>query len=532
MLPQNQVLPHTLLAAASERPQTLAMVDVDGRRVTNEELAGIMHRWAASFASRGVAAGHTVLTMMPNCFEAYYAWLGLAWLRAIEVPTNTMYRGSMLAYVLNNSEAEVAVISARYLDRLPAVVPQLEHLKTVIVPDATGDLPDLPFDVVTRESFLTPSPSTAPGAGPDYFDISAMIYTSGTTGPSKGVLVPWAELYEFVTLQPPGSLDPGRGYYSTYPSFHISGKVGLYFSAVRGGVLVLRETFSLSEFLHDIRANDCQATGLLGPLAAMLMRSAPRPDDADTPLESVFMGPIIPEIDEFRRRFGVQVGTGFGMTEVGVPIASDGFNLANIRSCGRRRSGPPGYQVRVVDEHDEPVPPGTVGELVARSEEPWVLNAGYWRMPDKTSEAWRNGWFHTGDAFMEDEDGNFYFVDRVKDAIRRRGENISSFEVEAGVNSHPAVQESAVIAVPSELGEDDVKAVIVLRPDETLEPGELIEWLIPRMPRFMIPRYVELVDALPKTDATFRTQKMKLRENPVSEHTWDRDAAGVVLPPA
>ena len=218
------------------------------------------------------------------------------------------------------------------------------------------------------------------------------------------------------------------------------------------------------------------------------------------------------------------------MTEVGVPLITDGFTLANGRSCGRIRTGSPGYEVRIVNEHDEPLPIGTVGEFIVRAAEPWVINAGYWKMPEKTAEAWRNGWFHTGDAFREDEDGNFYFVDRIKDAIRRRGENISSFEVEAEVNSHPAVQESAVIGVPSELGEEDVKAIVVLRPSQSLEPRELIEFLIPRMPRFMIPRYIEIVEALPKTDVTFRTQKVKLREDALNEQTWDREKAGITLP--
>ncbi|HZQ85128.1 MAG TPA: hypothetical protein VFA83_09840, partial [Acidimicrobiales bacterium] len=161
-----------------------------------------------------------------------------------------------------------------------------------------------------------------------------------------------------------------------------------------------------------------------------------------------------------------------------------------------------------------------------RADDPWVINAGYWNLPEKTAEAWRNGWFHTGDGFREDEDSNFYFVDRLKDAIRRRGENISSFEVEAGVNAHPAVQECAVIGVPSELGEDDVKAVIVRMPGSTVTPEEIVEFLEPRMPRFMIPRYIEFVDALPKTDATFRTQKVKLRENAVNSMTWDRERSG------
>jgi crotonobetaine/carnitine-CoA ligase len=194
------------------------------------------------------------------------------------------------------------------------------------------------------------------------------------------------------------------------------------------------------------------------------------------------------------------------------------------------KTGWPRYEAKIVDEHDLEVPTGTVGELVVRSADPWVLTRGYHGMPDVTAAAWRNGWFHTGDGFMVDEDGWFYFVDRIKDAIRRRGENISSFEVEAHVNEHPAVQESAAVGVPSELGEDEIKVAVVVRAGETLDPAALVEFLAPRMPRFMIPRYVEIVDALPKTDATMRTRKVELRERRVSPSTWDRERAGVRLP--
>jgi crotonobetaine/carnitine-CoA ligase len=184
----------------------------------------------------------------------------------------------------------------------------------------------------------------------------------------------------------------------------------------------------------------------------------------------------------------------------------------------------------VVDEHDEPVAPGQVGELIVRCSEPWCMNIGYWKMPEATAAAWRNGWYHTGDAFTVDDDGWMYFVDRIKDAIRRRGENISSFEVEAHVNQHPAVQESAAIGVPSELGEDDVKIHVVVRAGADLTPEVLIDFLIPRMPRFMVPRYVEVVESLPKTEATFRTQKVKLREAALTDATWDRERAGIALP--
>jgi crotonobetaine/carnitine-CoA ligase len=190
------------------------------------------------------------------------------------------------------------------------------------------------------------------------------------------------------------------------------------------------------------------------------------------------------------------------------------------------RTGWAGYEVRVVDAHDEPLGPGEPGELIVRTRQPWVINAGYYDKPDATANAWRNGWFHTGDEFMYDADGNFYFVDRIKDAIRRRGENISSFEVEALVNQHPDIVESAAIAVSSDYTEDEVKICIVLREDAFLTPEMLVDFLMPRMPKFMLPRYVEFVDALPKTEGTLRVRKFQLRDDPLNDRTWDREATG------
>ena len=217
--------------------------------------------------------------------------------------------------------------------------------------------------------------------------------------------------------------------------------------------------------------------------------------------------------------FAVRVSTAFNMTEISVPLHSEGWTLANLESCGKVR---PGYEVRVVDHDDEDVGPGRVGELLVRSHEPWTLMAGYLDMPEATTAAWRNLWLHTGDAFRYDEDSNSYFLDRIKDTIRRRGENISSSEVEVVVNGQPGVPESAAIAVPSEWGEDEIKIVVVPRPGETLEPADLIDFLSPRLPRFMVPRYVDVVESLPETP-TEKVRKVELRAQGITPDTWDRD---------
>ena len=221
-------------------------------------------------------------------------------------------------------------------------------------------------------------------------------------------------------------------------------------------------------------------------------------------------------------RFGVSVYSIYNMTELCCPVMTT-VPMTVPGSCGRVR---PGCEIRIVDENDCEVPAGAVGQFVVRSDTPWAMNHGYHKEPEATARAWRNGWFHTGDAGRADADGNLYFIDRLKDTIRRRGENISSLEVEIEVAAHPAVREAAVVPVPSELGEDEVMAVVSLRPGRRLDPAELLVFLQPRLAHFMIPRYVRIGDALPKTP-TEKVEKHRLRADGITAESWDREAAGI-----
>jgi crotonobetaine/carnitine-CoA ligase len=236
------------------------------------------------------------------------------------------------------------------------------------------------------------------------------------------------------------------------------------------------------------------------------------------------MVPLTDEAPGFAERFGVEVWTIFNMTEIATPIIS-GPEPGRPGFCGKPRAG---FELRLVDDGDLEVATGAVGELILRSDTPWALNHGYYRDPEATARAWRNGWFHTGDSFRRDEDGNYWFVDRTKDAIRRRGENISSFEVEVVVNQHPDVQECAAIPVPSEWGEDEVMVVVAPKPGRGSDPAELLAFLRPRVAHFMLPRYVRITDALPKTP-TAKVQKAELRRDGITPDAWDREAAGIVI---
>jgi crotonobetaine/carnitine-CoA ligase len=506
------VLPTLIAAGAREHPDRVYLHEVGAPARTYADVHGAALKWATALADAGVKHSHHVLVMLPACALSVEAWMGIGWLGAVEVPVNIAYRGKMLEYIVQDSAAAVLIVHARYLDRfktLPA---------TVVVVGG-----DPPAGAAAVDDFLAVEPRE-PDHEPRARDIASILYTSGTTGLSKGVLVPWAQIHATTTGSiPVADLTPADVYYSPFPLFHISGKFPLFLMALLGSQVVIREAFDTKVFWEEVAEYGCTTTLLLGAMANFIHRQPPRADDAATPLANVVMVPQIDDLEAFKERFGVRVCTTFNMTEVSAPISSGGWAPANTRTCGRVR---PGYHCRIADEDDQELPPDTVGELLVRTDEPWQLMAGYWGKPEATAAAWRNQWLHTGDGFTRDADGNFYFVDRLKDAIRRRGENISSVEVEADVNQHPAVLESAAVAVASVWGEDEVKVVVVLKPGAELAPDALLEFLIPRMPHFMVPRYVEFVDALPKT-ATQKVRKEQLRATGVTASTWDRSAAGI-----
>ncbi|MGH6720044.1 MAG: AMP-binding protein [Alphaproteobacteria bacterium] len=483
------------------------------------------NRIAHGIEALGIAAGEPVLIMLPNVPAFIVLWCALAKLGAIEVPVNTAYRGAILAHVLNDSGATTMIVDAQYLDRLAEVADRLGALERVIVHGGDAALPAALAGRATRLPYaaLNSGDDTAPAPPPRHTDLVAVMYTSGTTGPSKGVMVSHSHAYHYASA---GTelldLGPDDVYYAPLPLFHIAGQwATVYAAMIAGAAAVVTGRFSVDGFWDDVRRTGATATFLLGAMANFLHRQPARADDATTPLRKALVVPLFPEIDDFRRRFGVAVTTTYGSTEVNVPVRL-GFDETDWRTCGFVKDDI--YEVRIVDDDDSEVPIGVPGELVVRSKEPWVLMAGYWRHPEWTATAWRNLWLHSGDIMKRDAAGRLYFVDRAKDAIRRRGENISSIEVETEINAHPDVLESAVIPVESDYSEQDVMAVVVPRPGRGLDPAALIDFLAPRMAAFMLPRYVEVVDALPKTP-TGKIQKYPLRERGVTPATWDHDKA-------
>lgn len=520
MIPTSHVLPNLVVQRATEQPSRVFVEDVRGGTATYAELEASSRTWADVLASVGVAAGDTVATMMPTGIESVAIFVGVGRLGAIEVPIHLAYKGMMLEHVLADSAASVLVVHPDQLAEIVKVLERAPNIVTVVVLGEPAVPSGIPAGVaVIAASALAAAAESATLAEPTGRDIAAILYTSGTTGPSKGVMVTWAQIHATAEgAFPTDVLDENDVIYAPFPQFHMVGKWKLYLALILNARLVIREQFDTKCFWEEIDRFRCTTTTLLGAMANFLLRQPPTAQDAETPLKYVLMVPNLADADQFASRFGLHLRTVWGMTEVSVPIATDGFGYANPRTCGRVR---PGYQVRIVDEHDEEVPDGEVGELVVRADEPWRMMAGYWGRPEATVECWRNLWLHSGDAFTRDSDGNYYFVDRKKDAIRRRGENISSQEVEAAVNSFPPVLESAVVAVASEWGEDEVLAAVVPKAGQQIVPHELVAFLTDRLPAFMLPRYIDVTETLPRTP-TEKIKKIDVRARGLTATTWDR----------
>ena len=520
---RRRTVPAVLGEAAAEHPDRPALRD-PGNSYTYSEayqeactIAGGWHRIGAGYQE-------PVLLMLDNHLDYVLTWLGLSFAGAVEVPVNTAYKGAILTYIVNHSGAKLLVVEDRYCERIAAVAGQLTALETVVVRGGRGEaLSGGRFRVVPfgqlRESSPAPPARVAP------WDLVAIMYTSGTTGPSKGVRVPHAHAYGYCTPAFWHAASAEDVALVTLPLFHIGGQwAGVYNALIGGGSAVVLDGFHVKTFWDDVRRYGCTFTLMLGAVAGFLYREPPAGRDADNPMRRALMVPVIPEVADFSRRFGVTVGTAYGLTEGSSPIFTP-FGEAEPKVCGRARDD---FDVQIVDGNDIDVPPGQVGELVLRPRDPWSVMDGYHGMPEETLTAWRNLRLHTGDAFCQDEKGRFCFVDRLKDAIRRRGENVSSFEVESQINEHPAVLESAVVGVASEHTEEEIKAVVARKPDDSLTAEELIAFLADRLPYFMVPRYVEFVPELPKTP-TQKIKKQQLREAGITGGTWDREAAGITV---
>ena len=496
------------------------------RQISYEEIRRFSNRCANGFQKLGIKKGDKVSIMLSNCPEYLYIWFGLAKCGAVEVPVNTSYKGEFLRHIVDQSDSKIFVIAYEFLDRLKLIEDALKKVEKVVVLGApqnqevgTLKIPMMSFE----ELFNSPEDPVDVTVLPS--DALSIIYTSGTTGLSKGALGP----HKFWIVCAEKMLEYREGgkediFYTFLPLYHFNAQcLTTVTTLIAEAQMVLSDKFSASRFWDEIRYYGATQFNYLGAVIPILVKQPEKPNDRDNPAR-IGLGAGCPQavMEEAERRFGIKCLEGFGMTEIGIPVHVK-VNDRRPGSCGKPMDI---YEIKLFDDQDNEVPPGEIGEIVFRPREPFVMMSEYYNMPEKTLEAFRNLWFHTGDLGKKDKDGYFYFVDRKKDALRRRGENISSFEVERAVNTHPSVLESAAVAVPSEVGEDEVKICVVLRPGAALTPEELIRYCNDRMPYFAVPRFVEFMESLPKTP-TERVEKYRLKQAGITANTWDREKAGV-----
>lgn len=523
--------PRTLGAILSDRatqhPDREFLVTPD-RTLTYGEFDTCVSSIAVGLHRLGLRKGDKLAIMLPNCPEFVALWFACARLGVIEVPINTAYKGMLLKHIITNSDSTVLVVDETLLERFEndavgfaAVTHTVVRTADESSPVRETSIPTSPFTELAGDPAALPSVEIAPT------DTMAILYSSGTTGPSKGIVTShnyfWHSGARAVTNR---SIDPTERLYTCLPLFHANAQlVTTMPTLTAGATLIVDDRFSASQFWARLKHFGATRFAYIGGMIPILMKQPPSPADRDHSVHSATGGAAPKDQHRaFEERFGLTILEGYGQTENCIALTNP-IDAPRVGSLGKAICG---YDLELVDDDDTILGPNMTGELVFRPQLPSIMMDGYYKMPEETLKASRNLWFHTGDLMWKDEDGYFYFVDRKKDSIRRRGENISAHEVEMVVNSHPDVLESAAVAVPSDVGEDEVMVSVIPVDPATFDPLELIKHCEELMPYFSVPRYVDVRTEFPKTP-THRVEKYKLRSEGVRAQTWDREASGYVL---
>jgi crotonobetaine/carnitine-CoA ligase len=512
----------TMLQVQATKFGAKTLVQSGDRSWSFAEAVELAARSAGRLQAAGIQAGDRVALICENRPEFIEVFLGAAWLGAILVPINVASRGLQLRHILENSGARLMVIEAALMGALEHVGLETLKVETIWTIDPPND--NVPVPSIAQA--LPPLGEAVPAGPARPSDTLAILYTSGTTGPSKGVCCPHAQYFWWgVNTAHLLGVREDDVLCTPLPLFHTNALNTLFQALITGATAIFESRFSASGFFTTLAARKATVTYLLGAMVPILLSRPSAPEESGHAVR-IALAPGVPGHfhAEFTKRTGIALLDGYGSTETNFVIGT-GIGAARPGTMGRIFEG---YQARVVDGEDNEVPDGTPGELVLRPEAPFAFALGYFGQPEKTVEAWRNLWFHTGDRVVREPDGYFKFVDRLKDAIRRRGENISSFEVEQVLLSHPEIATAAAYPVRSELAEDEVMAAIVRQPGSALDAVAIIRFCETRMPYFAVPRFLEFVETLPTTE-NGKIQKYKLRDRGISQHTWDREAAGITV---
>ena len=507
-------------------------LDVCGTAATAAEVAAVADRLAGGLAALGVGPGDRVATLVENSAEAMFAWWGTVRAGAVSVPINTAYKGEYLRHQLADSGSRVLIVEADLVDRAARVAADVPGLAHVIV---IGEAPDLAGAEVHPWADVLAGDAPPPAVAVRPADLATFIYTGGTTGPSKGCML--SHNYHEALARQIG-ICWGRTaddvVWTPLPLFHFNAIVTAVLGPlVYGGRAAIYRRFSVSNFWPEMNRTGATITSTLGTMAYLLAHDADRPEmprsgapEANASLRLLGAAPLPVEVDSIiRERFGIETFSGaYGVTEASLvswqpPGVRNKPNAAGIINDEY-------FDVRIFDDDDGELPRGTEGEIVLRPKRPHTMFEGYWGRPEATVEASRNWWYHTGDVGRIDEDGYLFFVDRKADYLRRRGENISSFEVERILMGHGALADVAVHAVPSEMTEDDLKITATLAEGASLSEEALFRWCIDELPYFALPRYVEFRAELPRSPVG-RVLKRQLRTEGATPATWDADASGI-----
>jgi crotonobetaine/carnitine-CoA ligase len=501
------------------------------RRYTYAQAHDLSNRYANGFRGLGIRKGDHVAVMMANCPEFIWTIWGLGKLGAVTVPLNTAARGELLKYFITQSDSTCVVVSAELADRVAEALGNDHHVRAFCTLGGAGALARCGRTLVDLAAFADasaeePDPSQVLASDPQY-----IMYTSGTTGPSKGVISPHSQAHGVGrSLALNFGYRPDDVVYTCLPLFHGN---ALWYSCYAAFwadcALAVSARFSASSFWDEIRATGATQFNALGAMTNILLRAQPSPRDRDHRVRQAMLVPLSPDVyREVSERFGVQVTSLYAMTET---FAVTMFTPDDPVSKGSSAGKPRGLsELLIVSDEDDPLPIGEVGEICVRPCEPGIVMSGYYKMPEATVRDTRNLWLHTGDRGRIDADGYLYFVDRKKEAIRRRGENISAYEVEMLIARHPSVLEVAAVPVTSELSEDEVMVYVVCRDGCTVSAEDLVRFANQNMAHFMVPRFVHFIDALPKT-ASEKIEKYKLKTwaEQNREALWDREAVGLKL---
>ncbi|MGB3727719.1 MAG: AMP-binding protein [Thermodesulfobacteriota bacterium] len=494
----------------------------------------LANKIANGLTEMGIKKGDKVAVYMPNSEDYVITWFGILKMGAVMVPINTGYKMDFLQYIIDSSDSTVLFIAEEYLERMPPIAKKIPQLKNVIVWTRDGsskfDKHGYNFKKMTSYTdFITPQKTAEPKVDITFVDHARLMYTSGTTGRSKGVVRPCAADYSsannYAQIMDVG---PNDVCFTCLPLFHSNAMVmSVYPALIKGAKVVVEEKYSASNFWKWMVDHEVTKFNIVGTISYFMWNTPPVPEEKQHKVKLVLGSPAPHDIiEEFMKRFNIKFMEGYGLTEIGQCTWMRPGEVFRVGSCGKEA---PGYEIKIGNpETDEEVARGEIGEIIVRPRTPNLMLHYYHKMPQKTVDDFRNFWFHTGDAGRMDKDGYIYFVDRVKDYLRCKGENISSFEVEKTVGSHPDVEESGAIGVKAEGGryaEDELMIVVVPKKGKTIDPIKLIKFLEPKMPYFMIPRFIRFEKSLPKT-GTLRVQKNKLREKGITKDTWDMKKAG------